>query len=395
MSTLGLNIIVGPGEAKLLKRCLDSFDAKNSFDEIVIVNTSLDDAINQVAKEYTNNIFYYAWETEEHPFGDFGGARDHARKNSTADKIMWLDTDDVCLKEYKEKWVKTIALVKNDAYKDVILWSMPYAIVVNDKGEPVTWFKRERIFDREKIEWRRPIHELMFPEWEMVKNAEINGMFITHLPMKPTFSSASRNVKILEHEYTVRGNNDPQTKYFLGRDLMFVGQAERGIKLLKEITDDMRVSYEMLYAIAIELVNFYAYGCYNARPRIDHFKKENIQEVEGWCRLAMSYASEYAEPCVVLGDVYWHKGNVEAAIKMYRVALTKKIGTGKFQCAPMYYEIPAERLARLYALKKNLGMAIHYNRMVLNVNKSTEYINNRKELIQLLIEEVHNEFGTN
>lgn len=393
MNTLGLNVIVGPGEASLLKRCLLSFNAKEVFDEIVIVNTSNDSTIDEVARLFTDKIFYYAWETPEHPYGDFGGARDFARKNSTTEKIMWLDTDDVCLDQYKDKWAKAVALVRDEQYKDVMMWAMPYAIVVDENGSPTTWFRRERIIDRVKIEWQRPIHELMFPEWEMVKHAEINRMFITHLPTKPTYVSAVRNVKILEHEYYTKGNQDNQTKYFLGRDYMFVGQAEKGIALLEEIVNEMATSYEMLYAIAMELVYFYAYGCNNPRPKIEHFKRENLQKAEGWCRLAMTFAPEYAEPCTVLGDVYLQKGALDSAIKVYSLALKKKFGVGKFQSAPLYCEIPAERLTQLYAKKGNLGMALHYNRIALNVNPLPEYVIIRKELVQLIIEEIRNEFG--
>lgn len=392
MTTLGLNVIVGPGEAGLLKRCLDSFNVKEVFDEIVIVNTSLDEKVNETARLFTDKVFPFEWESEEFPYGNFGGARDFARKNSTADKIMWLDTDDVLLKQYKEKFAKAVALVKDEKYADVLIWSMPYAIVVDDEGNPTSWFKRERVFDRVKIEWRRPIHELMFPEWEMVKNAEISGMYVTHLPMKPTYSSAVRNVKILEHEYYVKKVDEPQTKYFLGRDLMFVGQVDKGIGLLKEIVHDMTVSYEMLYAIAMELVNYYSYGCVNPRPALDNYMKENSKEVEGWCRLAMSFAQEYAEPYVILGDTYYLKGLNDAALKLYGVALKKRLGAGKFQSAPMYCEVPAERLTRIYAAKKNYGMALHFNKIALNACRHPLYVQARRELLQLLIEEMQNEF---
>jgi len=395
MSTLGLNMIIGPGEAKLMKRCLESFAAKDVFDEIVIVNTSNDSRIDEMASYYTDKIFHFLWESERFPYGNFGGARDFARQHSTTDKIMWLDADDVCLSQYSEKWLKTVSLVKDDQHKDIMLWSMPYAIIVDDGGNPTTWFKRERVFDRVKIEWQRPIHEMLYPEWEMVQHAEINGMYITHLPMKPTYSSAVRNVKILEHEYTVAGETDAQTKYFLGRDLMFTGHVARGIALLSEIVDDLQVSYEMLYAICIELVYFYAYGCNNPRPNIANFKKENMQQIEGWCRLAIAFAPEYAEPCVILGDAYWYKGAIDSSLKLYTVAMGKKLGVGKFQSTPFYCEIPAERLARVYTLKRNFGLALHYNRIALQMNKELEYIHVRKEIIQLLIEEVHDEFGQN
>jgi len=395
MTTLGLNMIVGPGEAGILERCLKSFNAKKIFDEIVLVNTSLDAKVDEVIERYTGRKLYFPWETERYPHGNFGGARDFARQNSTTDKIMWLDTDDVLLEQYAEKWEKTIELVKKDDHKDVMMWSMPYAIIVDDNGDPITWFRRERIFDREKIQWRRPIHELMFPEWDMVKNAVLNGIYITHMPSKPTYASAIRNVKILENEFYNHDDGDVQTKYFLGRDYIFTGQAEKGIGLLEEITQDMAVSYEMLYAIAMELVWFYSYGCSNPRPQIDFFKKDSITKTEGWARLAIAFAPEYAEPCVVLGDVYWHRGDVNAAKRMYTVAMKKHLGVGKFQSPPMYAEIPAERLTRVNCYHKSFGMALHYNRVALSLNRLPEYIQARRELVKFVNEELQNEFSEN
>lgn len=393
MTTLGLNIIVGPGEAKILERCLKSFNAANVFDEIVIVNTSLDENVNIVAKKYTDKVFFFQWESERYPYGNFGGARDFARQQSTTDKIMWLDTDDVLLSQYVDKWEKTIELIKKDEHADILMWSMPYAIIVDDNGSPITWFRRERIFDRDKIQWKRPIHELMFPEWDMVKNAVINGVYITHMPSKPTYASAIRNVKILEHEFYKNDDRDVQTKYFLGRDYIFTGQHEKGIALLEEIVQDINVSYEMLYAIAMELVWFYSYGCSNPRPALDTFKKENALSVEGWCRLAISFAPEYAEPCVVLGDVYWHRGDVAASKRMYTVAMKKKLGVGKFQSPPMYAEVPAERLTRVNCFQKSFGMALHFNRVALSLNKTPEYIQQRRDLVKYIDEELKNEFS--
>lgn len=394
MISFGLNMIVGPGEAGLLKRCLESFDAKKSFDEIVIVNTSLDKNIDLVAGEFTDKVFNYPWETPEHPYGDFGGARDFARQNSTADKLMWLDTDDVLLEQYKESWNKTRDLIKDEAHRDVLIWSMPYALLIDEAGNPLSWFRRERVFDRKEIQWRRPVHELMFPEWEMVRHAKLNNIYITHLPMKPSYTSAVRNVKILEHEVQ-QGNKDTQTKYFLGRDMMFVGRSEEGVKMLEEIVSDLSTSYEMLYAIAIDIIWFYAYGNSDTHPDIEKFKLGNLQKAESWCRLALSFTNDYAEPYVLLGDVYWHKNELDAAMKMYLTATKKQLGVGKFQTVPLYNEIPFERLSRVFEAKGMLEMALHWNKKLLNVVKTMDYLVCRGKLIKALSEEMEDVLNKN
>lgn len=394
MSSLALNVIVGPGEASLLKRCLLSFNAKEFFDEIVIVNTSLDEKVNDVAKEFTDKVFFFQWESERYPYGDFGGARDFARQNTVSDKIMWLDTDDVCLEQYKDQLISSIKLIKDDQYKDVMIWSMPYAIIIDEFGNPITWFKRERVFDRVKISWKRPVHELMYPGFDMVKNAQVNGMYITHMPMKPTYSSAIRNVKILEHEYII-DPTDTQNKYFLGRDYMYTGKAEQGISILTSIIDDLSSSYEMLYAIAIDLVWFYAYGANNPRPDLELFKKENIEKAESWARLAMSFCPGYAEPCVLLGDVYWHLGEIEAARGLYMAALKKKLGLGKFQFVPMYNEVPSNRLTRVFECLGNMPFALHYITRAYQANPIVEYLARKKAIINYIVKDFEDELSKN
>ncbi len=394
MSTLALNVIVGPGEAALLKRCLESFNAKEFFDEIVIVNTSLDEHVNETARQFTDKVYFFQWESERYPYGNFGGAREFARKKSTTDKVMWLDTDDVCLEQYMIHLTSAIALIKDDQYKNVMIWSMPYAIIIDEFGNPVTWFRRERVFDRVKISWKRPVHELMFPGWDQVKNAKINGMFVTHMPMKPTYASAVRNVKILEHEYMV-DPLDVQNRYFLGRDYMYTGKAEEGIKILSGIVDDLSASYEMLYAIAIDLVWFYAYGGNNPRPELELFKKTNAGLVESWARMALAFCPEYAEPCVLLGDSYWHQGEVEASRTMYQAALKKKPGLGKFQVLPMYDEVPFSRLTRVFECKGNMPFALHYISRAFEINQLPEYLARKKAIIKFIVKDFEDELSKN
>jgi len=387
MTTLALNIIVGPGEAYLLNRCLISYDAKNNFDEIVIVNTSKDEEVIRVALEYTKKVFFFQWESEEFPYGNFGGARDYARIKTESDKIWWLDADDVCLEQYKDKLIDAIRIIKDDKYKDVLIWLIPYTIILNENGNNDVWFKRERVFDRQKVQWKRPVHETLFPGIEMVKYATINGMFNTHLPNKPTYTSALRNVNILLHEYN-KDKNDIQIKYFLGRDYLFVGKVEEGLSLLNEILNDMESSYEMLYAIALEMIWFYAYGGINPHATLYNFKQENINRIESYCRLALSYIHDYAEPYVVLGDVYYFKNLFDASAKMYMTAMKKKIGTGKFQTEPFYTDLPADRLTDIFNSKGMNGMALHYNELSLKYNKREEYLRKKKAIAEKLIEEL-------
>lgn len=392
MTTLALNIIVAPGEAGLLKRCLDSFNAKESFDEIVVVNTSLDEAVDKTAREYTDKVFFFQWETEEYPFGDFAGARNLALENSTTDNIMWLDTDDILLPIYDTKWTEFLQLVKKDENASIEQWAIQYALICNPDGSPVMSFWRERIFKRTVTEWRRPVHECLVPEWDAVKNAKVNNLFITHLPMKPVYVSAVRNVKILEKEYA-NNPDDIQTKFFLARDRIRIGQTEEGIKALEEMVDNLEAGSEMLLSICLEIVLYYAYGECSTNPLLEDMNQGNLDKVEKWCRQALSFTAGYAEPYLILGDVYWFKGLLENAMQMYMTASKKKLGVGKFQSIPYYTELPNDRLSRVFEARGNFAMSAHFNKLAIKYNPIDYYINRRKFIINELVKEYNNEFG--
>lgn len=386
MSTLGLNMIVGAGESHLLDRCLTTFNAKENFDEIVIVNTSLDEKVTETAKKYTDKVLYFQWFTEEYPFGNFGGARDFARMNSTADKLMWLDTDDVLQEQHKSGFVQVVETVKGNENKEVIIWLMPYVILIDKHGNPEQTVMRERIFDRNRIVWTRACHELMSPPCEFVKHARIKKTCVTHLPIKTNYESGTRNVAILEDEYKKDPKN-MQTRYFLGRELMYIGQVDRGMAILEKILQDMAINPEMLYAIAIDLCWFYAYGKPDPCPELPLFKKHNILKVEGYARLALTFSFIYAEPYMLLGDVYYLKGERDAALRMYMTAMKKTYGAGVIQNKPLYSEIPANRISNLCVEKQLYSLALHYNFVAINSNRQKVYLEQRKNLIEKLVEE--------
>lgn len=389
MTTLALNMIVGSNEAQLLKRCLTTFDAKNIFDEIIIINTSNDEQIDNVALEFGSKVYNFIWKTKDFPYGNFGGAREEARKNTKSEKIMWLDADDILLKQHKEKFIEAISIVKDDKYKDIIIWKMPYSLVYDQHGNPEQYFMRERIIDREKIQWKRAVHEIVFPYFDMVKNATMRGVFITHAPVKPSYSSASRNISILEHEYS-KDSSDVQTRYFLGRDYILGGNQQKGIDLLEEILCELSTSSEMLYAIAIELAWYYSYYSSHPRPKLREYNVDNILKVESYCRIALSLSFSYAEPYVILGDTYFYKKDYESASKMYLVALKKPLDDGMLKSTTLYGEIPCERLAFTYEARGLLGMALHYNKQAIRHNpKNEEYVEIRKLILGKLNNEMN------
>jgi hypothetical protein len=109
-------------------------------------------------------------------------------------------------------------------------------------------------------------------------------------------------------------------------------------------------------------------------------------------RLALAFSENYAEPYVLLGDLYAHKVNLPVAEQCYLLALQKKINAGKVTTASYYEEIPAARLSDIALHNRELERALHFNkRAILHNEKEVSYIVKRKEILLKLI----NEYNTN
>ncbi|MDP9699864.1 glycosyltransferase involved in cell wall biosynthesis [Paenibacillus intestini] len=83
--TVSLCMIV-KNEEQVLNRCLDS--VKDLVDEIIIVDTGSTDNTLQIARKYTDKIYFFEW------IDDFSAARNESLKYATSDYILVLDADE-------------------------------------------------------------------------------------------------------------------------------------------------------------------------------------------------------------------------------------------------------------------------------------------------------------
>ena len=86
LTTISLCMIVR-NEEEVLARCLNS--AQSLADEIIIVDTGSTDHTKEVARQYTDSVYDFAWTD------DFSAARNFSFSKATQDFCLWLDADDI------------------------------------------------------------------------------------------------------------------------------------------------------------------------------------------------------------------------------------------------------------------------------------------------------------
>ena len=100
--TLSICMIV-KNEERFLAQCLES--VKGVADEIVIVDTGSTDATVDIARGYTDKVFFHAWNNS------FSEARNHSLRYATCDWILQIDADEELEREDAPMLLETMRKV--------------------------------------------------------------------------------------------------------------------------------------------------------------------------------------------------------------------------------------------------------------------------------------------
>ena len=360
--TLSLNMIVGPGDASLVERFFNSISVlEKPFDEVVIVTTTADSAVIDVANKYGTSVYQKQWATKKYPYGDFAGARNVAIENSHCDYVMWIDADDVFnQKNLEKRWSGIRGILDTNEY-DMLL--MPYCLTESEDKKALNTILRERIFRRDTgLLWVEPVHEQL-PWWDMEMRVQtISGDYIvTHKPEKVPGSGVIRNIKILQHEYYERHTRHSQ--YYLGRDLIAIDRTTEAIPILARYVDEFDGEDIHVFDACMDLCVHYLYEKCVDKVRL---RTESIDIAERYAMIAMSIETEMAELWCYLGDIARDKGDTALAIRHYSRAMRTPFGkSGLVQRREYYEAIPAKKLSEIYHAQDKLEEALLYNKTAL------------------------------
>ncbi len=216
MASISLCMIVRNEEA-VLKRCLES--VAPAVDEIILVDTGSTDGTKEIAAQFTDKIYDFAW------VDDFAAARNASFSKAAGDYILWLDADDVLLPEDLDALLYLKNRLDHDPV-DVVM--MRYNTGFDSRGNPTFYFERERLVRREAGPvWRGRVHEYMYCPGSRIK---VN-IAVTHRSVKTVYTT--RNLQIYEKMEATGEQFTPRDLFYYGRELYYHHRYDGAIQKLQ------------------------------------------------------------------------------------------------------------------------------------------------------------------
>lgn len=199
-------------EEEVLARCLDSIH--DLVDEINIIDTGSDDKTVEIAKQYTDRVFFFEWT------GKFKDARNESFRHATQDYIFYLDADDILLEEDREKFKK----LKETLDPSVDSVSMYYNAGMDEFGNVTLQYRRNRLVKRiRNFQWKGDVHNYLEVSGKIINS----DVAITH---KKTKHAVGRNLSIYKTKIENGDEFTPRDYFYYGNELRENGHYEKAIE---------------------------------------------------------------------------------------------------------------------------------------------------------------------
>ncbi|MGE6378352.1 tetratricopeptide repeat-containing glycosyltransferase family 2 protein [Peribacillus muralis] len=293
MITISLCMIVR-NEEESLERCLTS--VKGIADEIIIVDTGSTDRTKEIATQFTDRVFDFAW------IDDFAAARNYAFSKATKNYILWLDADDII----KEKDRLLFIQLKKKLSLDVDSVTMHYYLAFDEVGNVTSKLKRNRLVRREcNFQWIGAVHEFL-AVYGNIKSSEIG---ITH----------SKNKAYTDRNLQIYIKQEQEGKTFTSRDLYYFANElhdhthyRKAIKYFEQFLGGKQGWIEDNIQACLKMGDCYA--------KLNNKDKQ----IESIC-LTLLYDKPRAEFCCKMGNYFLEGNQYQTAIYWYIEATNYKL----------------------------------------------------------------------
>lgn len=353
MISISLCMIV-KNEEEVLARCLDT--VKDIVDEINIVDTGSTDATVEIAKRYTDRVFYFEW------IGDFAAARNESFKYATKDYILYLDADDVLLEADQEK-LKNLKMTLDPSVDSV---SMYYNAGQDSYGNVTLQYRRNRLVKRSRnFKWKGDCHQYLEVYGKII-NSDIA---VTHKKIR---HSVGRNLSIYQKKID-RGDIFTARDYFYyGNELRENGYYEKAIE-----------SYNNNIQMKEGWIEDKVYACLN-KADCYRFIGKTEEEILSLFESFQFSKTPRPETCSRIGYYYQRMNDYQSAIFWYKLATELDVDFNKWSFTYPAYSTwyPHLQMCVCYYNLQDFEQAYFHNEKAREYRPDDERILFNKELLE-------------
>ena len=291
LDTVSLCMIV-KDEEKYLDGCLRS--VCNHVDEIIIVDTGSTDKTVEIAKKYTDKIYFHKWEN------NFSKARNYSLSYATKDWILILDAD--------EEMVAPVDLSKSHLFPkevDAIFMSVESAFdngLNTSVGNSIRMFRNNDGFSYDGI-----VHNTLRKGTHKVNALLSQGKLIHHGYNDPDtkHKKYDRTVALLK-EQIKETPDDPVPWHYLTNSYLSIRSMD------KECVESGLKAEELFKKEGKGDKNIRLHNYYNLS--VAYMRMNKFQESEKWSLELLSAHNAYLDGFGLLSDIYMATLQLEKCI---------------------------------------------------------------------------------
>ncbi len=345
--------IITKNEANLLEKCLTHIKNNLPEVEVVVADTGSTDNSVEIAKKYTNKVFFFEW------CNDFSKAKNYAINCASNDYVFVLDTDEFITKADLEA---TYRLIKSNP--DKVGRIERVNVFERNKDMNTTKERINRIFDRRLFHYEGSIHEQVcqidgtdYDTYNIPISTDHTGYDGTP---EERYKKSQRNIALLEKELEKEPN--PYILYQLGKSHFSLEEYDRAIYYFEQATAidlDPRLEY------VLDMITTYGYALINANRQSEALMFEGIFN-------DFSYSCDFI---FLMATIYMENARFTDAIAMYEKATSysdsNTLGANSYMA---YYNIGV-----IYECLGNTPLALKYYKKCGSSEKALERINMLKK----------------
>ena len=267
-------------EERYLDNCLKS--VKDVADEIIIVDTGSEDGTVEIAKKYTDKVYFHPWKNS------FSEARNHYLKYATCDWIFQIDADEELVQEDTHNLLDAVKNEELDAIMVQIVSKLR-------EGKSEAIHSVERIFrNNGKIHYEGRVHNRLAG----IKHAKVYPIRLIHYGYNQTQIHSKkkfdRTVSLLKMDLEDDPNN-PKTYHYLSCSYLTQGMFQEALEAgltairLAEAKNDRNM--------------IYIWSHYNAA--MSYYRLKELNKAKETSMSALSKYPKHIDSHYVLSLVYF------------------------------------------------------------------------------------------